>query len=223
MFGATGMIGTGVLLECLDDPDVESVVTVGRSTSPIAHPKLRQVRHADFFDYSTIREELRGQDACFFCLGVSSAGMSEDEYTHLTYTLTLVAAKTLAELNPGMTFCYVSGQGTDAGGRMMWARVKGRTEKELLELPLDAYMFRPGFVIPMKGVRSKTRLYQSFYTVLRPLFPAIRRIAPAYTTTSENIGRAMLRVSREGYSSRILENRDIDAVAGRNGRVTKGG
>lgn len=219
------MIGTGVLLECLEDPDVESVVTVGRSTSPIAHPKLRQVRHADFFDYRAIREDLAGRDACFFCLGVSSAGMSEDEYTHLTYTLTLVAAKTLAEQNPGMTFCYVSGQGTAAGGRMMWARVKGRTENDLMGLSLDAYMFRPGFVVPTKGVRSKTRLYQAFYTVLRPLFPAMRRIAPAWTTTSENIGRAMLRVARDGYVSRTLENRDIDGLGGggRNGGATEGG
>lgn len=216
LFGATGMIGRGVLLECLEDPGVVEVVAIVRSPLEVTHPKLKTLHHSDYFDYSAIRDQLAGFDACFFCLGVTAAGKSEAEYERLTYTLTLAAATTLAELNPGMTFCYVSGQSTDSTekGRVMWARVKGRTENALLAMDgLDAYMFRPGFVLPMKGVRSKTVLYEFFYSAFRPFLGLVPRLAPKYSTTSVNIGLAMLRVAREGAGKRHLENVDIDALA----------
>jgi uncharacterized protein YbjT (DUF2867 family) len=215
LFGATGMIGSGVLHECLEDPSVEAVLIVVRAPTTYAHAKLRELVHKDFFDYSAIRDQFDGYDACFFCLGVSSAGMPEAEYHRLTYELTIAAAETLAARNPGMTFCYVSGQGADSTerGRFMWARVKGKTENQLLRMPLNAFMFRPGFVQPMKGVRSRTPLYQAFYTAFTPFFPLIRRLMPRGTTTSQNMGRAMIRVTRSGYPKRILENVDINAIA----------
>lgn len=215
IFGATGMVGSGVLIECLADPRVEAVLVVGRSRCHVDHPKLRELIHTDFFDYTTIAPELAGYDACFFCLGVSSAGMGEAAYQHVTYDLTLAAARTLAKGNTGMTFCYVSGQGTDSTehGRSMWARVKGRTENALLRLPLNAFMFRPGIIQPLKGVRSRTRLYQLFYTLTGPFFPVLRRLLPSQVTTSVNVGRAMIRVAVDGYGKRILEVRDINALA----------
>ena len=161
------MVGQGVLRECLLDPDVQQILSIVRTPSDQHHAKLRELVHNDFFDYSAIEPELTGYDACFFSLGVSSAGMDEAKYTHLTYDLTLAAATTLAHLNPNMTFLYVSGAGTDSTerGRSMWARVKGKTENDILKLPFHAaYMFRPGAIQPMHGIRSKTRLYQTFYT-----------------------------------------------------------
>jgi len=215
IFGASGMVGSGVLIECLDDPRVASVLVVGRTPCGRSDPKLRENLRSDFFGYSDIELDLTGLDACFFCLGVSAAGKSEADYAHLTYDLTIAAAETLVRLNPGMTFCYVSGQGTDSTerGRFMWARVKGRTENRLLGMPFQAYMFRPGFIQPMKGVRSKTALYQVFYSALTPVIPLFRRLLPRFMTTSENVGRAMIRVAQHGFPKRILENLDIDAAA----------
>ncbi|MGH7506913.1 MAG: epimerase, partial [Longimicrobiales bacterium] len=193
----------------------ESVLTVGRTRSPSSHPKLRQLIHTDFFDYSGIADELSGHDACFFCLGVSSAGMGEAEYTRLTYELTMATAGALTALNPRSTFCYVSGEGADrtGQGRFMWARVKGRTENALLDLPFNAYMFRPGFIQPLKGVRSRTPIYRVVYAVLAPLYPLLSRLFARHVTTTVNVGRAMIRVARSGYGSRILENSDINGVA----------
>jgi uncharacterized protein YbjT (DUF2867 family) len=173
------------------------------------------VRRTDFTDFSDLAPDLTDVDACFYCLGVSSAGMQEAEYRRLTFDLTLAAARALAAARPGASFCYVSGEGTDssAQGRSMWARVKGETENALLAMPLNAYMFRPGFIRPRRGVRSKTRLYRAFYAVLGPLFPLLERVAPTHVTTSENLGRAMIEAAAAGYPKRILENADINALA----------
>jgi uncharacterized protein YbjT (DUF2867 family) len=216
LFGATGMVGQGVLRECLLDPDVHQILSIVRTPSNQPHPKLRELVHTDFFDYSAIEPELTGFDACFFSLGVSSAGMDEAKYTHLTYDLTLAAATTLARLNPQMTFLYISGAGTDSTehGRTMWARVKGKTENDLLKLPFHAaYMFRPGFIQPLHGIRSKTKLYQTFYTALNPILPLLKSAFPRYITTTEELARAMLNVARNGYPSPILETPDIIRAA----------
>lgn len=215
LFGATGMVGQGVLRECLLDPDVHQILSIVRTPSNQPHPKLRELVHTDFFDYSAIEPELTGFDACFFSLGVSSAGMDEAKYTHLTYDLTLAAATTLARLNPQMTFLYISGAGTDSTerGRSMWARVKGKTENDLLKLPFRAaYMFRPGVIQPLHGIRSKTRLYQTFYTILNPILPLLKSAFPQYITTTEQLGRAMLRVAKQGFPEPILESKDINTL-----------
>lgn len=216
IFGATGMVGQGVLLECLRDPQVTHVLAVGRRASGKLHSKLvEHVRH-DMFDWRDAGAELAGYDACFFCLGVSSLGMSEADYTRTTYDLTMAAATALARLNPGMTFIYVSGQSTDSSetGRVMWARVKGRTENALLRLPIRAaYMFRPGMIQPVDGARSGTRWLRGIYNVLGPLMPALRRAFPDHIVTTAEVGRAMLRVAREGHSNTMLEIRDIAAQA----------
>ena len=210
------MVGQGVLLESLDHSEVSAILAVGRSSCGIDHPKLEELIHQDFFDYSAIESELTGYDACYFCLGVSAAGLSEEQYHRLTYELTLRAAETLARLNSGMTFCYVSGAGTDSSesGRMMWARVKGKTENHLLKLPFKAaFMFRPGYIQPQKGVRSKTSLYQMFYTLARPLYPALKTLFPSYVTTTEKVGVAMIKVALHGYPQPLLDNRDINTLA----------
>ncbi|HYU81069.1 MAG TPA: NAD-dependent epimerase/dehydratase family protein [Vicinamibacterales bacterium] len=216
VFGATGMIGQGVLRECLLDPGVGRVVVIGRQHTGMKSDKLRDVVQADVTDLSALEGELRLVDACLFCLGVSSAGMSEERYTRLTYDLTLSVARTLARVNPDVVFVYVSGMGTDSTehGRVMWARVKGRTENALLALRFRAaYMFRPGFVQPVAGARSKTVWYRALYTLTTPLMPLVKRSFPKYVTTTEEIGRAMLAVSRRGYEKAVLESRDITRVA----------
>lgn len=216
VFGASGMVGGGVLLECIGDPEVSSVLVVGRTPCGVDDPKVVEIIHQDFFDFTTIEDRLSGCDACFFCLGVSAAGMTEEKYRHLTYDLAIAAAETLARLNPGMTFCYVSGQGTDSTekGRVMWARIKGATENRLLEMPFKAaFMFRPGYIQPMKGIRSKTRLYQSLYTALSWLYPVLARVMPNRVTTTEKHGRAMIAVSLRGYSKSILDPQDINELA----------
>jgi uncharacterized protein YbjT (DUF2867 family) len=215
IFGATGMIGSGVLLECLRSPRIESILAIGRSRTSLARPKLRELVHTNLFDYADIRDELSGYDACYFCLGVSAAGRNESDYTRITYDLTMAAARALFAVNPSITFCYVSGQGTDSTerGRLMWARVKGRTENALLALPFRAFMFRPGFVRPAHGVRSRTALYRAVYAVAGPVYPILKRVFPKHVTTSENLGRAMIRVAVEEYPKRILENGDINALA----------
>jgi uncharacterized protein YbjT (DUF2867 family) len=215
LFGATGMVGQGILRECLLDPDVQLVLSVVRTTSGQQHQKLHELLHSNFFDYSEIESQLTGFDACFFSLGVSSAGMDEAKYTHLTYDLTLSAATTLARLSPQMTFLYVSGAGTDSTerGRSMWARIKGKTENDILKLSFRAaYMFRPGFIQPLHGIRSKTRLYQTVYTLLNPILPLLKFILPQYVTTTEQVGRAMLQVAKHGYPRPILESKDIDSL-----------
>lgn len=212
VFGATGMVGQGVLRECLLDPAVTEVLTVGRSATGQQSPKLREIVHKDFLDFSAIENEMTGYDACFFCLGVSSLGLDEARYRHLTYDITLAAARPLARLNPGMTFVYVTGASTDSTehGSMMWARVKGKTENDLLKLPFKAaYMFRPGAIQPLHGVRSKTAWVQAIYTVTSPLLTLLHQVAPQYVTTTEEVGRAMLAVARHGYPKPILEMPDI--------------
>src|SRR4030081_2107290 len=215
LFGATGMVGQGVLRECLLDPDVEGVLAVGRSPTGQTHPKMREIVHDNFLDYSAIESQLAGFDACFFCLGVSSVGMSEERYRHLTYDITLAAAKTLAKLNPQMVFIYVTGRGTDSSeqGRLMWARVKGKTENDLLKLPFKAaYMFRPAGIQPPHGIRSKTAWVQAGYVIAAPLLSLLNRIAPKYITTTEQVGRAMIRVARDGFPKPVLESEDINRV-----------
>src|SRR5215469_4587306 len=214
IFGATGMVGQGVLRECLLDPDVESVLAIVRKTSPPQHAKLREIVHQDVSDLSAIEGRLAGFDACFFCLGVSAVGMREEEYRRLTYDLTVSVARTLAKLNPAMTFIYVSGAGTDSTerGRLMWARVKGRTENALLQMRFKAvYLFRPAYIQPLEGVRTKTAWYAAFYALARPLYPLLKMILPNYVTTTECVGRAMLNATKRGFPNPVLENRDINA------------
>ncbi len=216
VFGATGMVGQGVLRECLLAADVEAVVTVGRSRTGQANPKLREIVHADFLDFSTIAPQLAGFDACFFCLGVSSIGMAEADYRSVTYDVTLAAATTLAPLNPQMTFVYVTGIGTDssAQGAVMWARIKGATENALLRLPFrSAYMFRPGVIQPLHGVRSKTGWVHAFYTLTGPLLWLWRTALPGRITTTEEVGRAMLAVVRLQPAERIIAPADILRLA----------
>jgi uncharacterized protein YbjT (DUF2867 family) len=215
LFGATGMIGQGVLRECLLDPNVESVLAIGRSTPRQQHEKLRTLVHTDFLDFSSIRNHLSGYDACFFCLGVSSVGMKEKDYQRVTYDITLAVAQTLVELNQNMTFIYVSGAGTDSTeqGRSRWARIKGRTENALLKLPFKAaYMFRPAYIQPMHGIVSKTTLYRVFYAVMGHLLPVLKVLHPKYVTTTEQVGHAMIKVAKYGAPKRVLENQDINTV-----------
>jgi uncharacterized protein YbjT (DUF2867 family) len=218
IFGASGMVGQGVLRECLLDPAVERVLSVGRSPLAQRHAKLREIIRSDLADLAPIEGELSGYDACFFCLGVSAAGMSEQRYRQITYELTLNAATLLARLNPAMTFSYVSGMGTDSSerGRTMWARVKGQTENALLGLPFKAaYMFRPGLIQPLHGITSKTRLYRAIYAVTGLLLPLLRRAAPRFVTTTEQLGRAMIAAARGGAPKAILETSDINQLAGK--------
>jgi uncharacterized protein YbjT (DUF2867 family) len=214
LLGATGMVGQGVLRECLLDPGVESVLAIGRSATGRRDPKLREIVVGDLFDLSGIEADLSGLDACFFCLGVSAVGMSEESYTRITFDLTLNVATALTRLDPDMTFVYVSGTGTDSTerGRAMWARVKGRTENALLALTLRAYMFRPGVIVPLHGIRSKTGWYRALYVLMTPLSPVLRRIFPRSVTTTEHVGRAMIAVARHGYPKRVIETRDIDEL-----------
>ena len=215
LFGATGMVGQGVLRECLRDPDVERVLAVGRSPTGQHDAKLDELIHDNFLDYSAVESRLSGYDACFFCLGVTSVGLTEERYRHLTYDITMAAATTLAKLNPQMVFVYVTGRGTDSTeqGRLMWARIKGKTENDLLKLPFKAaYMFRPAGIQPLHGVRSKTAWYQAAYTVAAPLLTLLNRIAPNYMTTTEQVGRAMIAVARNGYPKPVLESEDINRL-----------
>jgi uncharacterized protein YbjT (DUF2867 family) len=215
LFGATGMVGQGVLRECLLDPAVESALAVGRSPTGQQHAKLREIVHGDFLDYSAIESQLAGYDACFFCLGVSSIGMDEERYRHLTYDITLAAATTLSRLNPGMVFTYVSGRSTDSTeqGPMMWARVKGKTENDLLKLPFKAaYMFRPAGIQPLHGIKSKTAWVQAIYVAAGPLLTLLNRTSPKFMTTTEQVGRAMIKVAKDGYPKPVLESEDINAV-----------
>ncbi|MFJ5110218.1 NAD-dependent epimerase/dehydratase family protein [Streptomyces sp. NPDC088551] len=221
IFGASGMVGHGVLRACLLDPAVTSVLVVGRGPLGITHPKLREVIHQDLTDLSALSGQLAGLDACFFCVGVSAAGRDEAEYTRITYDVTLAAASAVSRHNPGITFAYVSGEGTDSTerGRAMWARVKGRTENALLAMEMDAYMFRPGYIQPRHGAVSRTPAYRVMYTLTSWLYPLLHRIAPGHTTTTEHLGRAMLAVARPHAARsgaeipRVLDSREINRLA----------
>ncbi len=212
IFGATGMVGEGVLFESLNHENVESVLVFGRRTCNVTHPKLKELIHHDFFDYSFIEEHLRGYDACFFCLGVSSAGMNETDYTRITYDLTMQAAMVLSRLNPGMTFCYISGTGTDSTehGRFMWARVKGRTENHLARLPFKAvYSFRPGLMKPTKGQRNVRPIFK----IVAWPYPLWKVLFPWSVCTLKDLGLAMINAALYGSSKKILENLDITRLA----------
>jgi uncharacterized protein YbjT (DUF2867 family) len=214
LFGGSGMVGQGVLRECLLDSGVESVLSIGRSPTGSTHAKLRELKRGDLSDLSEIESDLIGYDACFFCLGVSSFGMKEEQYRRITCDITLAAAQTLAKLNREMTFIYVSGAGTDSteSSRSMWARVKGRTENALLQLPFHAYMFRPAAIVPLHGIQSRTKIYRLPYAVMAPILPWLYRRFPRYVTTTEQLGRAMIKVAREGAPKRVLENTDINQL-----------
>ncbi len=210
--GATGMIGRGVLLECLDHPEIAEVLAIGRNSHGMDHPKLKELIHKDFTDFSQVKDQLIGYDGCFFCLGISAAGLKEAQYKRITYDFTLTLAKTLHTLDPGMTFNYVSGQGTDSTekGKMMWARVKGKTENDLLKLGFkQAYMFRPGAIIPLRGIKSRTKSYQFMYDNFTWLLKIIKRIAPDSIVNTTQIGLAMINSVTNGYNQPILKPKDI--------------
>jgi uncharacterized protein YbjT (DUF2867 family) len=215
LFGTTGMVGQGVLRECLRRQEVDAVLSIGRRTTGRQYSKLREIAHRDFTDFSPLEMELSGYDACFFCLGVSSIGMKESDYRRVTYDFTLAAAQALARLNPNMTFIYVSGASTDSTGQgsTMWARVKGQTENALFQLPFKAaYAFRPAYIQPLNGIVPKTAWLRAFYAVVAPLYPVWKALFPKHVTTTACIGRAMIHVARAGAPKRVLENRDINEI-----------
>jgi uncharacterized protein YbjT (DUF2867 family) len=221
ILGATGMIGQGVLRECLADNDIDAVVSIGRGASGVAHAKLTEALHPnlaeELLDPAVLEKEIAGAQALFFCLGVASAGKSEDDYRRITYDLTLAVATAMATANPGATFVYVSGVGADSTerGRVMWARVRGATENALLaRADLHAYIVRPGFVQPRHGATSRVTLYRWIYRVAAPLYPLVRRAMPNYATTTENLGRAMIALARTGSPERILLSRQVNELAG---------
>jgi len=209
------MVGQGVVRECLLDPEVESVLVIGRNATGQKHEKLHEIVLSALFDLSAIEDRLSGYDACFFCLGVSAVGMKEESYRRVTYDLTISVARVFSSLNPGMTFIYVSGASTDSTerGRMMWARVKGQTENALLQMPFKAaYMFRPGYIQPLRGIRTKTKWYGAIYAMMGPLYPVWKLLFPKYVTTTECVGRAMLNVAMRGAPKSVLENQDINSI-----------
>ncbi|MDV6271231.1 Rossmann-fold NAD(P)-binding domain-containing protein [Rhodococcus globerulus] len=217
IFGASGMMGQGVLRACLLDPAVVRVLVVVRRPLGISHPKLEEVVHQDFAALSAIAEQLAGHDACFYCLGASALGQSEAEYTRITYDYTLAAAHAVSTSNPGLTFTYISGEGTDSSeqGRTMWGRVKGRTENTLLGMPMRAYMFRPAYIRPSHGAASRTQAYRVLYASTSWLYPLLHRLAPRHTTTTEHIGRAMIAIARaDVVEQRILYSPDINRLGG---------
>ncbi len=210
--GATGMVGEGVLHECLQQPDITEILVINRRSCGIVHPKLKEILHSDFFNLSAIEHELRGYDACFFCLGVSSVGMKEEAFTKFTYTLTINVATTLVKQNPSMVFCYISGAGTDSTekGRSMWARVKGKTENDLGKLGFKkVYNFRPGFMNPTPGLKNTL----SYYKYVTWMFPFLKLVAGKYVSTLKELGLAMIHVATKGYTKNIMEVKDIIAAA----------
>lgn len=212
IFGASGMVGQGVLRECFLDANVTAIVSVGRSSLNLRHEKLKEIIHSNFFEFDSIANDLKDCDVCFFSLGVSAVGMKEADYARITYDVTLAAARVLAKIHPNMVFIYVSGQGVDSSerGPLMWARVKGKTENALLQLPLKAYMFRPGLIQPLHGIKSKTLVYRIPYILLSPFISFLVSYFPKYVTTTERLGRAMLRLANKGSSQKILETMDIN-------------
>jgi len=216
LFGASGMVGQAVLREVLADDRIGKVLVIGRTPLPDRPERVQEIVHGDFYDFAALADDLTGYDACFFCLGVSSNGKKEPEYRRITYDITLAAATVLARVDPTMAFLYVSGMGTDSseGGRLMWARVKGQTENALLGLPFRAYGIRPGFILPVHGVRTKTRLYAVAYQVTGWLYPVLKRVAPGFVMTSEELGRAMIAVAAERPEQRVLATKDLKALIG---------
>jgi hypothetical protein len=213
--GSTGMIGKGLLLECLDSADVESLLLINRRPLGIDHPKLKEIIHQDMFDISAIKGQLTGCNTCWFCLGVTSAGMSEADYNHITFKLTTSFAKTFLEQNPGSIFCYVSGAGTDSTekGRVMWARIKGKTENTLINMAFKkAYMFRPGYIQPMRGIKSRTAIYNIFYIFLKPFYFILKSF-PKYVTSTDRLARAMIKTVAGGEQRAVLESADINEIA----------
>ena len=214
--GATGMVGKGVLLECLDHEKVDQVLTIGRSRLEIEHPKLKQIVHKDFSDYESIKSELKGYDACYLCMGVSAAGLSKEKYTEITYSYTLNLAKILLEINPEMTCTYVSGEGTDSTekGRSMWARVKGKTENDLLALGFrQAFMFRPGAIIPLRGIKPSSKLYRVLIIYLKWLIYFVKFLAPNSVVNTSQIGWAMISATLSGYEKSVIRPKDIIVLA----------
>jgi nucleoside-diphosphate-sugar epimerase len=211
--GATGMVGEAVLLECLDNPAVAQVLVINRKPGGRSHPKLREVIHADFFDPAPLASQVTGYDACFFCLGVSSVGMEAEQYRRMTYDLTLGVAQVLAKANPAMTFCYITGKGTDSSeqGRIAWARVKGATENALLRLFKNGYMFRPGMMKAMPGQKNLPALYRYLFWV----YPIGRALFPASFCTLQELARAMINAASGGYEKRVLGVADIVKLAKR--------
>lgn len=212
IFGATGMVGEGVLLRSLDNADVDSIVVIGRRECGIKSPKLKEIIHDDFYNFENLREQLTGYNACYFCLGVSSIGMNEADYTRITYDLTLSAARLLSELNPEMTFCYVSGQGTDSSekGKLMWARVKGKTENDIAKLQFKStFAFRPGYIKPTSGQK---RAYKAS-ELIGKVYPLLKTLFPKYVCTMDDLGMAMINTAKFGYERKVLENKDIAKLA----------
>jgi len=208
VFGSTGMVGEGVLHECLKHPDVKEILIINRRSYGVKHYKLKEIVHQDFTDFSAIDNQLIGYNACYFCMGVSSIGMKEEEYRRITHDLTLYIANLLVKKNAQMTFCYVSGAGTDSTeqGRSMWARIKGKTENHLLKLPFKAsYMFRPGYIQPTRGLKNTNKIYK----VLSPMYPLLKTLFPKYVCTLEDLGRSMIYVTANTPEIQILENREI--------------
>jgi hypothetical protein len=217
IYGASGMIGKGVLLEALDQSEIRSILVIGRKSCGIQHIKLKELIVQDFMDYSLVEDQLKGYNACYFCLGISATGLSEEKYHHITYEFTVHAAEILHSINPEMTFIYVSGAGTDSTeqGKTMWARVKGKTENKLLNLGFKkAYMFRPAYIQPKKGVKSSTTSYRIMYAIFGPLYPLWKVLFPKYVSTSEQMGRAMINVVLVGSDKSVLESEDIVKLAG---------
>lgn len=214
--GSTGMVGRGVLLECLENEQVDKVVVVNRYSLEMEHPKLVEVIHEDFFELWTIEHYFEEADACFFCLGVSSAGLSKENYYNITHDLTLKFAESFIDVNPKSTFIYVSGEGTDSSEKKgaNWARVKGKTENDLMAMPFkQAFMFRPGMINPVRGEKSRTYVYNVIYAIVRPLYPLLKLIMGNKITTTAKVGKAMINVTSKGYSSSILNTKAINEVA----------
>ena len=214
--GATGMVGKGVLLECLDHPEVSEVLSIGRKSLAMNHPKLKELLHADFSEFASVAEQLKGYDACYACMGVSAAGMSEAEYTKMTYGYTMALANELVKINPEMTFTYVSGEGTDSTekGRQMWARVKGKTENDIMNLGFkQAFAFRPGAIIPLRGILPSSKMYRTAIKYLKWLILAIKKIAPNSVVNTTQIGLAMINVTKRGYDKSVIRPADILILA----------
>ena len=215
IFGSSGMIGKGLLRECLRNPKIESILAINRQPSNLRYTILKEIIHENFFDISALTEDLKGYNTCFFCLGVSAMGLSENDYNKITYDLTIYIAETLLKINKEMTFCYISAAGADSSekGRIMWARVKGKTENALLKMPFTkAYMFRPGYIQPMIGIKSKTKLYNKLYSITKPFYFILRRFK-SFVTNSEALSSSMINAVAKGYEKNILKSSDINKIA----------
>jgi len=214
LFGSTGMIGQGVLLECLESPEVESVLAVNRRAVSQSHPKLRELVHKDFSDFTSLIPVFAAYDTCFFCLGISSLGLSENEYSKITFELTTRVGETLLKANKDISFCYISGAGTDSSekGKAMWARVKGKTENALLAMPFKkTYMFRPGYIQPLKGIKSRTAWYNMIYFIFKPFYFILKPFKGMVTNT-ESMGKAMIQAALHDYDKKIIESADINIL-----------